>query len=215
MERKAERAWRAAQVGALCLCAVVTVAQRGGSQIESAYFDGRLVSFQVVQPQKGEREFRMGPWRFGARVPAGSKPRDTRLNLYLVSPGAQHRAEGLAEFDHNDVINAVPVKDGPVEWDVYWAVVLDPWVTADIRSERELLLLAQERFLPGDLFEFSDIPGAAMLRTFLKIDEVAGLRRYRSKDGRLPRLIIEPAGFAVRASVSEGTGEAASGEGHR
>lgn len=206
---------RTAVGAAVCLAAFSADAQRSTGEIESAYLDETLVEFTISEPAKGEREFRMGPWKFGTRVAGGAKPRDKRLNLYLVSPGKQHRAEGLADFDHNDVINALPVKEGPVEWDVYWAIVLDPALTQDLRSERALLLQAQERFDPGDLFEFEDLPGRAMLRTFLHVKDLTGLARFRSADGRLPRLIIHPAGFAVRAAAAAAAPAAQkSGEAH-
>jgi len=61
---------------------------------------------------------------------------------------------------------------------------------------------AQQEFTPGDLFEFDDIPGAAFLR-FLGISSLRDLEQYRRPNGKLPQLIIVPAGFAVRATVGE------------
>jgi hypothetical protein len=166
-----------------------------------------LVSFNLAPVQRGQQPFSVGPWQFGARV-SDRKPRDARLNLYLVSPGTQHQAEGHEDFDHNDVINALPPEGAVVEWDVYWAIVLDPGLREDIRSERELIVEAQEGFTPGDLMEFRDLPGQAFLREFLKMDSLDDLAPYRLNDGRLPRVIIVPAGFAVRASAAPPEGGA-------
>jgi hypothetical protein len=187
-------------VNAVLLLALAATAQQRRSQIDSAYFEGKLVKFSIPPLEKGQRGFSLGPWQFGARI-ADPKPRDKRLNLYLVAPGRQHEAEGFDQFDHNDVLNALPEAGKVVEWDVFWAVVLDPKLKADLRNEHDLLEHAQRRFVPGDLFEFDDIPGREFLREFLKIDSLAGLEKHRGRDRSLPRLIIVPAGFAVRASV--------------
>lgn len=189
-----------AAISALLLVALAATAQQRRSQIDSAYFEGKLVKFQIAPVEKGQRTFMLGPWQFGARI-ADNKPRDKRLNLYLVAPGKQHEAEGFDHFDHNDVINAIPENGKIVEWDVFWAVVLDPKLKADLRNEHDLLEQAQRRFVPGDLFEFDDIPGREFLRAFLKTDSLARLEKHRGRDRSLPRLIIVPAGFAVRASV--------------
>ena len=179
------------------------------SQVATAYLRNQLVTFNLAPLQKGQQPFSIGPWQFGARV-SDRKPRDKRLNLYLVAPGTQHHAEGYEEFDHNDIINALPPEGVVVEWDVYWAIVLDPALRQDLRSEQQLIVEAQEGFVPGDLFEFHDIPGQAFLRAFLNIDSLAGLAPYRLKDRQLPRVIIVPAGFAIRASAAQP--EAANGE---
>jgi hypothetical protein len=189
-----------AAIGALLLVAVAVTAQQRRSQIDSAYFEGRLVNFQIPPLEKGQRAFTLGPWQFGARI-ADSKPRDKRLNLYLVAPGKQHEAEGFDQFDHNDVINALPDDGKLFEWDVFWAFVIDPKLKADLTNEHQLLEQAQRRFVPGDLFEFNDIPGRDFLRAFLKIDSLAKLEKHRGRNRSLPRLIILPAGFAVHASV--------------
>jgi hypothetical protein len=170
-------------------------------QIESAYFDGRLVRFELAPVPEGEQPFTAGPWRFGARV--ASKPHDRRLNLYLVAPGRQHRTPGWEAYDHNDVINALPLRETPQEWDVYWAIVLDPALRRDLRTERDLLLEAQTGFRPGDMFALEDIPGRAFLQRFVGAESMRDLRRFRRRDGLLPRLIIVPAGFAIRGSAYE------------
>lgn len=171
------------------------------SPISTAYLRERLVRFDLTPLQKGQQPFAFGPWQFGARV-FDRKPRDNRLNLYLVFPGKLHQAEGYADFDHNDIINALPPEGASVEWDVYWVILLDPALREDIRSEREMILQAQEGFTPGDLFEFQDVPGHAFLSAFLNIDSLDDLASYRLQDGRLARIIIVPAGFAVRASAA-------------
>ena len=170
--------------------------------LSAAYLGNQLVSFRLAPAEKGQQPFSIGPWQFGARV-SDRRPRDKRLNLYLIAPGTQHHAEGNEEFDHNDVINALPPTEAVVEWDVYWAIVLDPALRQDLRSEQELIVKAQEGFVPGDLFEFQDVPGQAFLRAFLNVDSLAGLAPYRLKDGQLPRVIIVPAGFAIRASAAQ------------
>ena len=171
------------------------------SSVSSVYLRNQRVSFRLTPVEKGQRPFSIGPWQFGVRV-SDRKPRDKRLNLYLVAPGTQHHAEGREEFDHNDVINALPPGDAVVEWDVYWAIVLDPALRQDLRSEQDLIVKAQEGFVPGDLLEFQDIPGQGFLRAFLEIDSLDGLAPYRRRDGQLPRVIIVPAGFAIRASAA-------------
>jgi hypothetical protein len=198
-------ATRVLRVAALVGCAAALWAGSpsadGPTPASTAYLRNQQVSFYLAPVEKGQRPFSIGPWQFGARV-SDRKPRDKRLNLYLVAPGAQHHAEGYEEFDHNDVINALPPADAVVEWDVYWAIVLDPTLNQDLRSEQDLIVEAQNGFVPGDLFEFQDVPGHAFLRTFLGIDSLEGLAPYRRRDGELPRVIIVPAGFAIRASAA-------------
>lgn len=207
------RGWRRALLVALCAGALSAAGHPPGpavwrqqraaehGQIEAAYFEGRLVRFQLAPLPDGEEPFSIGPWRFGARV--ASKPHDKRLNLYLLAPGRQHRTPGWEEYDHNDVINALPPRETPREWDVYWAIVLDPALRGDLRTERDLLLAAQTGFRPGDLFALDDIPGRVFLQRFVGAESVRDLERFRRRDGRLPRLIIVPAGFAIRGSAYE------------
>lgn len=174
-------------------------------QVSTVYLRNQRVTFHLAPLEKGQQPFSIGPWQFGARV-SDRKPRDHRLNLYLVAPGTLHHAEGCEEFDHNDVINALPPEGAVVEWDVYWVIVLDPALREELRSEQELIVEAQKRFAPGDLFEFQDIPGQAFLRAFLDIDSLDALAPYRLNDGQLPRVIIVPAGVAIRASAAEQAG---------
>src|SRR5687768_14117991 len=142
--------------------------------VKMAFLEGQLVNVDFEQPQGKERVYAVGPWRFGAtlkRPTAGKpdKPHDKRLNLYIVAPGKQNQSGSVPEFDHNVIVNGKPLADdAPAEFDVYWAVVLDPKLRADPRHERDLLIAAQEEFITGDLFDFDDFAGAAFLRTVLK-----------------------------------------------
>ena len=181
-------------------------------QVDRAYLGGQLVALRFAPPQtKREKAFLMGPWIFGAKIamPAkgsADKPHDRRLNLYIVSPGAMNDAAASDDFDHTVIINARPETDGiETEFDVYYAVVLDPQLRIELRSERELLLATQEEFVPGDLFDLNDVPSAAFLSAVLQIDSLAGLRRFRKPNGAMPRVAIVPAGFALRAAVAEYT----------
>jgi hypothetical protein len=170
-------------------------------QIETAYFEDRLVNFTLVPPEQGQRSFLLGVWDFGVRLKKG-KPRDQRPNLYLVAPGTQHHVDGWEQYDHNDVLSFLPAPKAVREWDVYWAIVLDPTLREDFRGERELLIATQDGFTPGEDVQLSDIPGADFLRAFLKVKSLVDLGRYQRPDGQLPRLLIVPAGFAVRGSAT-------------
>ena len=202
------------------LIATVFAAEPAPSpQVNRAYLEGQLVATQFAQPQsKRERVFALGPWRFGAKVDAPfkgtpDKPHDRRLNLYIVAPGSQNNIPSNDGFDHTVIINAKPqTADAETEFDVYYAVVLDPRSKTDVKSEQELILATQEEFVPGDLFEFEDMPSAAFLRSVMQIDALADLRRFRKRNGALPRVAIVPAGFALRARVGEGESGASPAE---
>jgi len=168
--------------------------------VTSASFEGKSVDLTVTPAADLGRAALVGPWDFGERV-SDPKPRDKRLNLYLVCPGRQHHAEGWEDYDHNLVVNALSPEGQSGEWDVYYAIVLDPALREDLRRERQLLLAAQSRFVPGDLYELDDAPGAAFLRLFLHAETLEDLAPYRRRDGSLPRLILVRAGFAVRATA--------------
>lgn len=170
-----------------------------GERINNAYFQGSMVAF-APETLARARQARVGPWLFGTRV-GDRKPRDQRLNVYLVSPGEQHHSDAAPEFDHNLVINVLPAEGVTREFDVFYAIVLDPHLREDIRDERTLLFAAQERFIPGDLYEVEDAPGAAFLRNLLHVDSLDGLKQYRDHEGSLPRLVVVPAGFAIRATA--------------
>jgi hypothetical protein len=185
----------------LLLAALVYAAgpDTGRMQIDSAYYDGESVSFKALEPGEHQKQLRVGPWLLGVRA-ADSTPRDRRRNLYVVFPGSQHRAPGWSDYDHNCVLSDLPTTEEPVEWDVYWAVALDPTLHEDFRSERELVLAAQSGFFPPDLLDFSDVPAEGFLRAQMKVRSLGDLTRFRRKDGTLPRLLITPAGFAIRGS---------------
>ena len=170
-----------------------------GEPVKTTYFQGTTVAF-TPESLPGTRQARVGPWLFGTRV-GDRKPRDKRLNAYLVSPGEQHHSESAPEFDHNLVINVLPAEGVTREFDVFFAIVLDPHLREDIRDERTLLFAAQERFIPGDLYEVEDAPGEPFLRNLLHVDSLEGLRQYRDHEGSLPRLVVVPAGFAIRATA--------------
>ena len=142
----------------------------------------------------------LGPWNLGERLRDG-KPADKRLNLYVVLPGMQYRTAGKAEYDHNLVVNKYTVDGKARDWDVFWCFILDPSVRADLRSERELLIDKQQTFRPADLFDIRDIPSHAVMSELLGVKSMADLRRYRHKDGTLPRLLILPARLAVRGTA--------------
>jgi len=165
----------------------------------SVYHDGDDLIF--TPESAGTRKLAsIGPWNLGERL-GDDKPADKRLNLYVVVPGIQYRAAGKAEYDHNLVINKYTVDGKPRDWDVFWCFILDPALRADLRSERELLIAKAQTFRPADLFEFKDVPAHALMAERLSIKSMADLKRYRHKDGTLPRLLILPARLAVRATA--------------
>lgn len=184
----------------LCAGALCVAAAPPRLPMPTAYYEGSVVTVEMERPARGQRSLNFGPWQFGV-YPRDERPRDRRLNLYVVIPGRQHHADGWDDYDHNMIVNALPGSEDLVEWDVYWVLVLDPHLREDLRSERDLLLAAQQRFLPGDLLEFDDLPADAVLRDYLHIDSLAGLERYRSKDGSLPRILVVPAGGVVRMKL--------------
>lgn len=174
----------------------------GGKTLPSTqpvFFDGRVVDLTFVP---GKRQFHIGPWQIPAKVER-DKPRDPRPNLYVFAPGTQYTADQAPQYDHNEIISTLPVKAAPRDWDVYWAIVLDPAFKDDIKSEQQLVLATQEEFQPDAGMLFGDIPGATFLRDFLKIDSIEGLEKYCRQDGGLPRIIIVPAGMSIRAAASD------------
>lgn len=149
--------------------------------------------------ESGERTLVVGPWNMGPRV--SPKPNDKRPNLYFVIPGTLHHIDGEPRYDHTEILSAAP--DDPKEFDVYWAVVLDPALKDDFNAERQLLMAAQDSFSPGDGFTFDQIPSAKFLESMLKISSLDKLEKYRRPDGSFPRMAIITAGFAVRLSVEK------------
>jgi hypothetical protein len=166
----------------------------------SVYHDGDDLIFTPEAAGK-HRLANLGPWNLGERV-AEDKPTDKRLNLYVVVPGTQYRAPGKADYDHNLVINKYTVDGKARDWDVFWCFILDPTLRPDLRSERELLLAKHQTFRPATLFEFRDIPSHSLIAERLSVKSMAELRRFRGKDGSLPRLLILPARLVVRATAA-------------
>ncbi len=163
-----------------------------------AYYEHVPLTLTLSPPGVGQHHFAFGPWRLGARLRDG-RGSDRHPNLYLIMPGEQHRnLDGGDEWDHNAVLGTLPPDGRDIHFDLFWAIILDPTLH-DVRSERDLLVAGEASFTPGDLFEFDDIPSAQFLREFLQIETLSDLASYRRKDGRLPRLIILPAGYSIKA----------------
>jgi hypothetical protein len=140
-----------------------------------------------------------GPWNLGERL-GDDKPLDRRLNLYVVVPGSQYRSP-RPEYDHNLVVNKYMVDGKARDWDIFWCFVLDPSLRDDLRGERELLVAKHETFRPADLFDIKDVPAHALMAERFSVKSMADLKRFRRKDGSLPRLLILPARLAVRATA--------------
>jgi hypothetical protein len=166
-------------------------------QTRPAYCDGKIIDMNYVP---GRRNFKIGPWNISAQVQR-EKPRDPHPNLYIVAPGTQYVDEGAEQYSHNEVLSLVPLKSDPVEWDVYFAIVLDPSLHEDFRSEQQLIFATQDEFEPAGDLKLGHMPGAAFLQEYLHIDSLEGLKKYRRPDGELPRLIIVPAKVTVKASA--------------
>jgi hypothetical protein len=165
------------------------------------YHDGSRMLF-TPKTTGTLRAARLGRWELGERL-NDEKLREKRLNLYVVFPGEQYTSLFNSRYNHTLVINKYTVNGKPREWDVFWCLVLDPRLPRDLRSERELLMATQQRFRPGKDFEFRRIPSHNVLPDKLKITNVKGLRRFRSKDGSLPRLLIIPAHLALKATTTK------------
>jgi hypothetical protein len=173
-------------------------------QTRPVYFNGREIEMKY---SSGVHDFRIGPWNVFAHI-LHEKPRDPHPNLYIVAPGTQYKSDAAGQFDHNEIISVLPLSSEPVEWDVYYAIVLDPTLKEDFRSERQLILATQNEFLPGQDLQFEEMPGAAFLRRYLHVDSVEGLDSYRRHDGKLPRLLIVPAKLCVKAVAIDTGAEA-------
>jgi hypothetical protein len=166
------------------------------------YHDGANILF-APEITGSQRHARFGPWDLGERLSASDeKPRDKRLNLYVVLPGEQYRSPAHHEYDHNLVVNKYTLDGKPREWDVFWCLALDRSLPANLRSEHDLLMAAHQTFHPGESYQFQDVPAAAVVSEKLSVTSVEGLRRFRRKDGSLPRLLIIPAHFALRATAT-------------
>src|SRR5262249_3772275 len=144
----------------------------------------------------------LGPWNLGERLSLDDeKPRDQRLNLYVVVPGAQYRSPAHPEYDHNLVVNKYTVDGKAREWDIFWCLQLDPSLHADLRSERDLLVAAHQTFRQGESLAVQVFPASVTMKERLSVSKVEDLKRFRRKDGSLPRLLIVPARLAVRATA--------------
>ncbi len=165
------------------------------------YHDGSRMLF-TPKTTGTVRAAKLGRWDLGERL-NDEKLREKRLNLYVVFPGGQYTSLFNSRYNHTLVINKYTVNGKPREWDVFWCLVLDPKLRKDLRSERELLIATQQRFRPGNDLKFRRIPSHNVLADKLKITNVKGLRRFRSKDGSLPRLLIIPAHLALRATTTK------------
>jgi hypothetical protein len=174
---------------------------RTGHPIKNAFYANQELQVEPVA-EPSARSFNYGPWVIGSLVP-DDKASDRRFNLYIIVPGAQHQSPAPGdEFNHSVLINSNdPPGDRPTEWDVFWVVVLDPSLNREIKEERELLLLGQSYFLPGDLYDVEDAPGRDLLRQ-LSMPSLDDLARFRRSDGALPRVVLLSAGAAVRMNVA-------------
>jgi hypothetical protein len=189
---------------------------QAAAAVDTAFYDGAVVSF-VPTGAKNGADLVLGDEILGA-LSSNQRPQDHRPNLYVLAPGIQEHSPGAGasgRLSFNLILSSLPATEQAVEWDVYWAITLDPELhipsthptyvpaaRAEISSERELILAAQEGFVPAEHLEFGEIPGAAMLRECLHINSLAGLEQFRRPDGSLPRLIIVPSHLVVRASAA-------------
>ncbi len=165
----------------------------------NAYHDGASIVF-TPEITGTHRPATFGPWNLGERLSEG-KPLDNRLNLYVVVPGTQYRSAAYPQYDHNRIVNKYTV-DGKVrDWDIFYCFIIDPSLSADVRSESDLLVAAHQTFRPADLFELSDIPSRPMLTEKLGVNSMVDLRRFRRKNRTLPRLLIVPARLGVRGTA--------------
>jgi hypothetical protein len=165
----------------------------------TAYHDGDAVVF-TPEITGSRRMATFGPWNLGERLSSG-KPTDGRLNLYVVVPGMQYRSAKQPEYNHNRIVNKYTV-DGKVrEWDIYYCFIVDPKLPNDFRSENDLLMAAHQTFHPAELFDLTDMPSGGIIREKLDMDSMSGMKKYRRKNRSLPRLLIVPAGLAVRGTA--------------
>jgi hypothetical protein len=166
------------------------------------YHDGAHILF--TPELTGSRHLaKFGPWDLGERLSSSDdQPRDKRLNLYVVLPGGQYRSPEHPEYNHTLVVNKYTVDGKPREWDIFWCLVLDPGLRVDLRSERELLVAAHQRFHTDGNFQIRQVPAYAVMAEKLSVTTAEGLERFRHKDGSLPRLLIVPAHLALRATAT-------------
>jgi len=185
-------------MGILAATVVIAAPIQTGTRPLNAYYQSTIVEF-VSETAATHAVAALGPWTFGPKL-SEEKPLDKRLNLYVVLPGRQYRSAGYPEYDHNLVVNALAIEKAR-GWEIYWCFILDPRLTDDLRSEHDLLAAAQQSFKPADLFDVEDIPAHEALAERAGVQEMADLKRFRHKDGSLPRLLILPAHLAVTATA--------------
>ena len=171
--------------------------------VTKLYLDGREVDFVAEAGTSAASHFEIGQWRFGRKI-REPKPNDKRLNLYVVSPGKQYPVNAAPPYGFNCIVNALSKPGNAAEWDIYWAIALDPTLgNADVKSEKALIVATEAEFPAADDFDPARAPGHEILRRYMKISKPADLERFRRESGKLPRLIIVPAGIVLRARVEE------------
>lgn len=188
-------------ISAFALSAAERRPVHSGRPIHAAFYQNNELQVQpVVEP--GQRTFTYGPWVLGSLV-HDDKVSDRRFNLYIIVPGNMNQLPApFDEFNNSILINSdASAGDRPSEWDVFWVVPLDPSLNREIKDERELLVLGQTYFLPGDLYDVEDAPGHDLLRQ-LSLTSLDDLARFRRGDGSLPRVVLLSAGAAVRLNVA-------------
>lgn len=174
-----------------------------GTRPSEAYYESTSIQFV---PEAGTAHLAwLGPWTFGKLLPQ-SKPLDKRLNVYVIIPGRQYHSSNNPEYDHNLVVNSL-THEKAREWDIFWCFVLDSRLDDDLRSEHDLLNAAQQSFEPADLFDVEDIPGHEVLREKVGVQTMTDLRRFRHRNGSLPRVLILPAHLAVSGTAERPTTE--------
>jgi hypothetical protein len=184
-----------------------TPPQQQTDEVVTALHAGEKVTLHLHRA-KGGTLVKVGPWRLGTKVKkpeVGRSDRisDRRINLYFVVPGSEYRQASAPEFDHNLIENKTPDENVAIDTDadLFWVAVLDPKVSQEIRLENEMIMLAQERFMPNDLFALDDAPSAELLRDQLGFDSLRELAPFRNEDGTLPRVLILPAKVIVRVTI--------------
>jgi hypothetical protein len=190
-------------LGIVAAAAGLMAAARESVKPYLVYHDGANMQF-APEATGTHRMARLGPWNLGERLSlTDDKPRDKRLNLYVVIPGSQYRSAAHPEYDHNLVVNKYTVDGKAREWDIFWCLQLDPTLHADLRSERELLVAAHQTFRPAGSVAVQNFPASAIMKERLSVAKVEDLQRFRRRDGSLPRLLIVPARLALRATAEQ------------
>jgi hypothetical protein len=190
------------KLGIMAAAVGLTGAARQEVKPFRVYHDGAFILF-TPELTGSRRLAKFGPWDLGERLSASDDPpRDKRLNLYVVLPGGQYRSPEHPEYNHTRVVNKYLLDDNPRDWDIFWCLVLDPNLRVDLRSERELLVAAHQRFQTGDNFQIRQVPSYTVMAEKLSVTTAEGLHRFRHKDGSLPRLLIVPAHLALRATAT-------------